>query len=291
MFGIVRGLPDSVRKRLRSLAKVFGLLRISRALYRRSFAMSYYRNNLSLIREWMWRDTEDSNFYYQINPLNKDQLAQTISVVTGSSYSAVIKFFDELESDDTLRLHIKEGISSALYGKDIEVDYGRRLGWYAFIREMKPKIVIETGVDHGVGACVITSALIRNASDGFPGYYYGTEQNPEAGKLLTGKYSGFGQILYGDSIVSLGNLDQEIDIFINDSDHSADYEYLEYQTVSSKLAARSLILGDNSHVTDRLSKFSRDTDRKFLFFSEKPANHWYPGAGIGISFKDDLSKD
>jgi len=45
-----------------------------------------------------------------------------------------------------------------------------------------------------------------------------------------------------------------------------------------------LILGDNSHVTNKLLKFSIENDRNFVLFREEPKDHWYPGAGIGISF-------
>ncbi len=289
MISALRNLPGPIKKKLKNIAKSLGILGVLRLINRRSFAMSYYSQQIAMIKEWTWKDTEDSNFYYKLNSLNNDQLAQTVSTITGISYSVILQYFNELESDYELRKHIKVGITTAKYGKDIKVDFGRRLGWYAFIRSMKPKVVIETGVDHGVGACVITSALIRNASEGLPGYYYGTEINPEAGKLLSGKYQAFGEILYGDSITSLRKFDKEIDIFINDSDHSADYEYLEYQEVSNKLSENAVVLGDNSHVTDKLSQFSREANRKFLFFSEKPANHWYPGAGIGISFKEFIS--
>ena len=89
----------------------------------------------------------------------------------------------------------------------------------------------------------------------------------------------------GDSIESLKGLDEKIDIFINDSDHSADYEYNEYLTIKNKLSNDGIILGDNSHVTDKLLDFSIENDRKFLFFKEVPLHYWYPGGGIGISFK------
>ena len=101
---------------------------------------------------------------------------------------------------------------------------------------------------------------------------------------MSGVYAETGKILYGDSIESLSQLDQKIDLFINDSDHSADYEYREYLTIKDKLAENAVILGDNSHVTDKLVLFSDFTKRNFLFFREEPSNHWYPGAGIGISF-------
>jgi hypothetical protein len=286
MLNLIRRLPLPLKIKLKAIGSHLGLRRLLRALDRRSFAMSYYSKQINFIKKWIWKDTEDANFYYKLTELNQDQLGQTISSVTNIPYPKICEYFAELESDTDLRQHIKAGIASAQYGKDIVVDFGRRLGWYAFIRAVKPKIVIETGVDHGVGSCVITSALIKNELEGSPGYYYGTDINPEAGQLLTGKYRQYGEIMYGDSISSLRQFNKKIDIFINDSDHSADYEYREYQEIKSKLNENALILGDNSHVTDKLSRFSQETNRKFLFFAEKPANHWYPGAGIGISFTE-----
>ena len=118
----------------------------------------------------------------------------------------------------------------------------------------------------------------------FPGEYIGTDINPEAGYLFDGKYTKAGKIIYGDSIDSLKKLNKKIDLFINDSDHSAEYEAQEYKTISSKLTEGAILLGDNSHVTDKLLKFSINNNRHFLLFKEEPKNHWYSGAGIGISF-------
>jgi hypothetical protein len=125
---------------------------------------------------------------------------------------------------------------------------------------------------------------MENAKEGYPGHYFGTDINPSAGILLSGPYKGYGDILYGDSIRSLKMLDQKIDIFINDSDHSGEYEYAEYQAISLKLDPNALILGDNSHDTDKLLTFAQETGREFIHFAEKPKDHWYPGAGIGIAF-------
>jgi hypothetical protein len=125
---------------------------------------------------------------------------------------------------------------------------------------------------------------LRNFAEGAPGKYYGTDINPKAGWLLGGKYAAVGKILYGDSITSLKSLNETVDLFINDSDHSADYEASEYRIMAPKLSPDALILSDNAHVTDRLAVFSRETGRHFLMFSEEPKNHWYPGAGIGMSF-------
>jgi hypothetical protein len=95
----------------------------------------------------------------------------------------------------------------------------------------------------------------------------------------------YGEILYGDSLASLRAFPHRIDLFINDSDHSADYEMAEYEAVAGKLTEYAIVLGDNAHVSDVLAQFSRREGRRFLFFREEPENHWYPGAGIGISFR------
>jgi predicted O-methyltransferase YrrM len=161
--------------------------------------------------------------------------------------------------------------------------FGRRLGWYAFARVLKPKVVVETGVDKGLGSIVLCAALLQNEREGFPGEYFGTDINPRAGLFLAQPYSRVGRILYGDSLQSLAAIPR-IDLFINDSDHSAEYEQREYEAIASKLQPRGLILGDNAHATDVLARFSEASGRKFVFFREQPHRHWYPGAGIGISF-------
>jgi hypothetical protein len=229
--------------------------------------------------------TENSNYYYDITELNKEHLSQMIAHVTNGSPNDIFKYFGELEQNHALRKHLEAGLNA--YGQDFaEIQYGRRLGWYALIRELKPSLVIETGVHQGVGACVIASALLKNISEGFTGRYLGTDIDLNAGKLLSGIYLSVGEILYGDSIESLKKVDSKIDIFINDSDHDPEYEAMEYDTIATKLSEKSVILGDNSHVTNKLSQFSKVNSREFIFFSEKPKNHWYPGAGIGISFKE-----
>jgi len=62
------------------------------------------------------------------------------------------------------------------------------------------------------------------------------------------------------------------------------YEAEEYRTIVNKLSDHAIALGDNSHDTDILLEFSLESNRHFVFYQEKPREHWYPGACIGISF-------
>ena len=249
------------------------------------FAFTYFAPALKNIYSWLYKSREDSNFTYDLTDQNKDYVASFVSAITNCSLSQVRSYIAELDGDLALREHVRSAVIRFGDGAmDPDARYGRRIGWYAFVRASKPKVIIETGVDKGLGSCVLTSALLKNQSEGHPGYYYGTDINPNAGYLFQGVYRTVGTILYGDSIASLQQFNQPIDLFINDSDHSADYEKREYEIVQSKLSNKALILADNSHVTNCLCKFAEQTGRKFLFFQEKPKEHWYPGAGIGVAF-------
>jgi hypothetical protein len=265
--------------------RVYVVLTLNEKRVRAKIVLSYLFPQNKLAFSWIFKKGEKSNFNYSLTSLNLEHLAQTISVVTGSSQAVIQSYFDELDSDINLKSFLTSNANISNSNELFRFDFARRYGWYALVRSLKPKLVIETGVDQGVGACVISSALIRNLSDGFAGRYLGTEINENAAKLfISSGYATVGQVVFGDSIETLAMLDEKIDLFINDSDHSPEYEYQEYLTIKSKLSPASVIIGDNSHVSDALSRYSFESGRKFLFFAEKPHGHWYPGAGIGISF-------
>ncbi|MCK5135628.1 MAG: class I SAM-dependent methyltransferase [Bacteroidales bacterium] len=272
-----------MRKILRLLKNIY-VLNFLRRLY---LASKYFNRKYFQIIKWGFSSKEDTNFTYHLTQDNIKYLAHTIAVVTNMDYSEIIKYIEELQSDEILKETILTAIDNSTEKKfaDKEVRFGRRIGWYAFARAIKPKIIIETGVDKGLGSVVLCAALLRNKKEGFKGKYYGTDINPKAGYFLSGKYKKTGEILYGDSIKSLSKFSEKIDLFINDSDHSSEYEYQEYLTIKPLITDNSIILGDNSHCTSKLADFSHETDRNFIYFQETPLNHWYPGAGIGISYK------
>jgi hypothetical protein len=249
--------------------------------------MSYYNKKYIQIVKWGIRSKETANYTYDLTEGNLLYLAQTIAVVTRVDSKKILDYINEARNNEELKQHIINATMKSPQKEyaDLRVDFGRRLGWYAFARTMKPKIIVETGVDKGIGSVLLCSALLKNREEGFEGFFFGTDIVPEAGYLLSGKYAEVGKILYGDSIKTLSQFTEKIDLFINDSDHSKDYEYREYITIQDKISERAVLLGDNSHISDKLAIFSNETNRNFLFFREEPSEHWYPGAGIGISFK------
>ena len=260
---------------------------INAALLSRAWTFAnYIKPVLDNYIAWFENSKEQANFTYHLTGHNEQQLAGMVDVVTDCGLGAAQKYIAELNSDTELVDHVNRmTLASPLRDyADLNQGYGRRLGWYALVRATKPRVVVETGVEKGLGACVIASALLRNRAEGHPGRYFGTDNDPQAGYLFTAPYADAGKILYGDSIESLEKLDEPIDLFINDSDHSVAYETREYQTIHGKLAERAIILGDNSHVSPALFDYASGHGKRYLFFAEKPKDHFYPGAGIGVCF-------
>ena len=253
-----------------------------RVYIRYKFAKSYYTEKFKLVKRWSFLKTESDNFYYDLTDKNLQDLIYLIASLVGKSFNEVERYALEIKNNKELKHHIRSIISKNKDLRDVNIAFGRRIGWYILVRILKPKTVVETGVHHGVGACVISSALMQNSLEGNQGSYIGTDLDPNAGVLFCGQYKNFGKIMYGDSIQSLQKIDSTINLFINDSDHNPDYELREYETVMKSLAKDFVILGDNSHVSSSLLYFAKKNDYKYIFFSEEPENHWYPGAGIGI---------
>jgi predicted O-methyltransferase YrrM len=234
---------------------------------------------------WIFTSRADSNFTYALTDRCKINLAASLAGLLGRDYAEIAGYFREIESDEDFNSHIRRLWLKhpERYRTDEAPLIGRRMVWYAIARATKPKIIVETGVDQGMGAVVLCAAISRNAAEGNPGRYYGTDINRDAGYFLQHPYLNYGKVLCGDSIKLLEQLSETVDLFINDSDHSEIYEQAEFELIKSKISPTAILLGDNSHVSPKLAEFSVREGRQFVFLSEEPDSHWYRGAGIGIS--------
>lgn len=237
---------------------------------------------LFAVFRWLLRSAEFTNYSYALSPRNLRHLEAFVSVAAECSISEASKYLEEILENDEFRDHVRKQISSSRRGVEMDrsIHVARRAGWYATIRATKPKVLVETGTDKGLGSCVIGEAIRRNGV----GHLYTIDIEPESGFLIGDRYEGLITRITGDSVGELRKI-KDIDWFIHDSDHSAAHEAAEFEAVSENLSPGALVLSDNSHVTDVLADWSRDRGRPFLYFQEIPTDHWYPGAGIGASWR------
>lgn len=242
---------------------------------------------LGVSARWLLTSREHHNYTYDLTKLSREHLAWFVSVLTDTPVKQVRDYLAEIESDQDLRRHIEQTTAaSARRGlADRQVRYARRIGWYAIVRATRPAHVVETGVDKGLGTCVLAAALLRNAAEGHPGRVTSLDINPEAGYLARVEpWAEVVDLVIGDSIASIRELDRPVDLFLHDSDHSAGHERNEFEAVESKLSPDAMLLTDNVTVTNVLAEHAERTGRRFLAYRETPARHWFPGDGIGVAW-------
>ena len=250
--------------------------------YRCRLIIRYLFRALKKSIPWLFRSKEFANFTYDLTPSNKEYLAWFIANVCDTSEGEIRGYFEELESSVRLQKCINDRLQQHRRGNEIDSEafFGRRIGWYAIVRATKPKIVVETGTEKGLGSLVLAEALIKNES----GRLITIDMEPSSGLLIGPEYGGVIERMIDNSLQAISKIDR-IDLFIHDSDHSAEHESREFKLLQSRLSSKGIVLSDNSHVTTELAKWSLEHGRRFVYFAEQPLNHWYPGAGIGVSMK------
>ncbi|SCL20682.1 Methyltransferase domain-containing protein [Micromonospora rhizosphaerae] len=236
---------------------------------------------------WLVTSREHHNYTYELTKLSRNHLAWFVSVVCAVPVKQVRAYLNEIETDGELRGHIEQATAAASRRglADRQVRYARRIGWYAIVRARKPAHVVETGVDKGLGSCVLAAALLRNAAEGHPGRLTSLDINPEAGYLARATpWADVVDLVIGDSVASIGALDRPVDLFLHDSDHSRVHEKAEFEAIEPKLAPGAMLLTDNVTITNVLAEHAERSGRRFLAYRETPARHWYPGDGIGVAW-------
>lgn len=271
---------------LRTFAKYTPLGRLALIPIRLAWGLTHPLRHACQVVRWAFQSKEYYNHSYHLTRLNRDYLVSYIAVVAGHPEEVIDRHVRELEQDEALREELRELTrrSRDRHNCDVEPRYGRRLGWYALVRATRPRIVLETGVDRGLGTAVLAAAMRRNAAEGFPGLVHATDIVPECGHLLSDAGRRFCRIHLGDSVETLKKFTEPVDLFLHDSDHREEYEWAEFLAIEPRLHPASIVLSDNSQQSPKLREFARRRARQFLYFQDQPAGHWWHGDGIGAAF-------
>jgi hypothetical protein len=228
-----------------------------------------------------WRfvliEPEPDNFTYEIT--NESQLAEWAAVVAGCELPTAEAYIAEPSQDAILRTRLRRATAGRSLWTKPSPAFGKRLGWYALARTIRPELIIETGVHDGLGSLLLLRALERNLQDGYAGRLVSFDINPTAGWLVDthplwelrvqSSRDGLPQVLAAVDRVGM---------FIYDGWHSYDQERWDLQTAADHLAARGVLLSDDAQVTHALSELCRERGLAYFEFQESPERHFYPGA-------------
>jgi len=240
---------------------------------------------LKMSASWLVGSREHVHYTYDLEPLNLDHLAWFIATVTCHPVDAVRSYLTEVQQDEELRRIIGEGLrsSSRSMTTDPVVRYGRRIGWYAVVRALRPSFVVETGTNRGLGSAVLAAALLRNGH----GSLATVDIDDRSGELILPPYDAVVEHVVGDSLDFLAGpvvRRQPIDLFLTDTGFTPERERAELAAAAPLLAPGAVVLATKTYCWPELQRWAEEQGRGFLYFDEKPRDHWYPGVGIGACF-------
>jgi predicted O-methyltransferase YrrM len=266
-------LPGPIRRPVKTT-----LHKVSMIWHYRAFR----RDPLASVRYFLF-DRELDNFTYELS--NEVELAQFMARVLAIDVDIASRYIQELQSDSGLRQAVNERLSS-VPARNRSMPYGRRLGWYVVVRARKPRVIVETGIHDGLGSLVLLRAAERNRAEGITSDVLSFDIRSDVGWLIPDRLRSYHEIHIGDArrILAHALAGRRVDMFIHDSDHAYVNETREFETVLPLANEGAVLISDNAHAGTAFEDFCLRHGMPFEFFREIPRKHFYPGAGIGITF-------
>lgn len=172
-----------------------------------------------LLRWWVG-SRELGNWSYLTTADNQRVLCALVASLTGTPVAQVRRHAEELFADDELIGHLAAARqrNGLRWHTDAAFKPGKRLAYYLLVRAMKPRRVVEAGLDKGFGAQLIARALQRNAQEGVDGEYVGLEYDPDKPvPFFDRPFHDRCTVVRCDSVRHLQDDPAEIDLFIHDT--------------------------------------------------------------------------
>jgi predicted O-methyltransferase YrrM len=225
-------------------------------------------------------DPEPDNFTYEL--ANEPELAAWVARVAGREAAEVNEVLAEARGDQVLRRRLRAATAHRWWWSKPEPPFGKRLGWYALARLGKPALIVETGVDDGLGSLLLLRALERNALEGAGGRLVSFDVNPAAGWLAGADPRWELRIESSrDGLQEVLKRSEGVGLFIHDSLHTYENERWELRTVAPHLTSEGVLISDNVHVTRALAECCDEFGLEYHELVERPSGHFYPGGALG----------
>ncbi|MFN3077152.1 MAG: class I SAM-dependent methyltransferase [Alphaproteobacteria bacterium] len=276
-------LPPAVKRFLLETPAGRGLLVLPRLLLALCRSGTFSSPRMALV--WAFASRDIAPRTYHTTKLNQEELCWTVSVVSGVAVETVMGYCEELLNDAELAESLRLGVSESPERWSHDPDYrpGRRLAGYLMTRSLRPRRVIEVGVDRGFGAMILCRALTRNAADGFPGEYVGIDRKAADSAFLYHRFPGrLGRLEHGDAAEILRGLPGEGSLIVHDTGTDPAPLAAFIAAVEAILAEDTVLL--SSWVRPEFMELARRRNLVFLSHKDRPLGHWTPGSRLSFLF-------
>jgi hypothetical protein len=274
----LRGLPPQWQERLRRLSR-FRWLEKSRIV--RDYGVSFRAQPL-LVARYVLFDPDVGDFNYELD--NEHELVDFLVRAGDWGRIEVAGYLAEIKTDDELTRGLAKRARWRIDTKR-RIHFGHRVGWYAITRALKPRLVVETGIKHGLGSLILLSALERNAREGFPGRLISFDTDPFSGWAVAERLRENWQPVFASTFDVLDSTleGQAVDLFICDTPPSYEIESFEMGMAMQHASAQITLIAANGDSTTALPELAAEMGCEYHHFVERPRRHIYPGSGFGLA--------
>jgi predicted O-methyltransferase YrrM len=168
----------------------------------------------------------------------------------------------EIERDREFAAELERRYRAARHRGDAgnaTFDLGRFKVFYALVRLLRPRVVIETGVHDGLSTALMLRALERNGGGRLVSIDLPSTDLPVGvdgpGWLVPDDLKGRWTLHLGDARKLLPELARDsapVDVFLHDSDHSRAHREFEFRAVKPFMSPNGLIVSDDDDPPDTL---------------------------------------
>jgi len=150
---------------------------------------------------------------------------------------------------------------------------------------LKPSLIVESGIKHGLGTAVLLRALEHNSAAGHHGQLLSIDPDPEAGWLVDADANPNWELVRETSEKALPEalFGRPVEMLISDS--LPDRQVVEWELTAalSSGSQRTLVVA-NHHWNDAVRIAATARGASFGVVREVPAGHPYPGRGIDMAY-------
>jgi predicted O-methyltransferase YrrM len=239
------------------------------------------------IGPWLIRSREYTSWTYHLSDRNLIEACNLVSILTSRPLEEVLAYKEEILRDADLATHVKNKTlaSRDRWCADEDFKIGRRILYYLIARARKPRVVVEAGVDKGLGAALICRALQKNRLDGSAGTYVGVDIHElNRAFLFSGTLASEGVLEREDAVTFLQRYEGEIDFYVHDTTPAPQHVQALLTALWPKLSPRGVLC--TSWATSEVIDYVVGKGR-FLTFAEEPRDHWYPGSKLLVASRED----
>ena len=225
---------------------------------------------------------EVGDFTYDL--ANEDDLLDLLADALERPRAELAGYAEEARSDAILTASLSRRRHRRLDVKR-RIELGRNIGSYIVVRAVKPRLVAETGIKHGVGSLALLVALERSASEGHDGRLISFDVAPGSGWLVPAELHHRWEVVLGptEEAPEQNLAGRDVDVFVHYTPPDERRERLEYEAALRHAGSRLVLLSNNGDNTLVLPRIAAERGMRYRHFAERPANHWYLGPGMGVA--------